>query len=216
MKKYRLKKDLPTVRAGEVFVRKTDETMQVDMLHRVDSEDVFLPPSIDVVDIINFDEWFEEVKEFEEWKPKESEIYKCLCQAGIVVCIDRAITDRVYDLNISIGNCYPMNTPDELIIKEQKLIPQAMHRLRMAAKKAWFEFNGSEGPDWDDDKQRKYLLSYDHRYKGFSIYWLASLQESILPPFPTRGSAQAYMDNNLDDLKLLFGVEQGDDSDQRN
>lgn len=207
MKKYRLKKDLPTVRAGEVFVRKTNETAQVDMLHRVDSEDVFLPPSIEVDDIHNFDEWFEEVKEFGEWKPKLGEGFK-------VMNIDGSVTDY-YDWADSesdrflweTGNCYPMDTPDGVIIKERELIPQAMHRLKMAAKKAWFEFNGSEGPDWESSEQRKYSLYYSYAAGGVCVESAWSSKSMMAAYFPTEEACQAYIDNNLDDLKLLFGVE---------
>lgn len=164
MKRYKLKKDLPTVRAGEVFMRKTNETMQADMLHRVDSEDVFLPPSIDVDDL-------------------------------------------VHEFRLSIGGLYPMSTPDDLIIKEQVLIPQAMHRLKMAAKKAWFEFNGSEGPDWNDEKQDKYVLGYDYRNKFIDIDCVQLYRFSSLPEFPTEASIKACISKEEDSIKLLFGVE---------
>lgn len=63
MKRYKLLKDLPTVKAGAIFHRDTNETMQVDMLKRVDDQGIFLPPSFDVSSVHNFNEWFEEVKQ---------------------------------------------------------------------------------------------------------------------------------------------------------
>lgn len=206
MKKYRLKKDLPTVRAGEMFVRKTNETMQTDMLYHVDSEDVFLPPSIEVDDINNFDEWFEEVKEFREFVPRRSEQYKCINEDGVVVsCYNDE--DGVDRFNFSIGNAYPLDTPDETIIKEQKLIPQALHRLRMAAKKAWFEFDGSEGPDWSDLERDKFAIVYEHWKSALNTLDVTSVHDLGQVYFPTEKSARAYINNNKDDLKLLFGVE---------
>lgn len=216
MKKYRLKKDLPTVRAGEVFVRKTNETMQTDMLYHVDSEDVFLPPSIEVDDINNFDEWFEEVKEFEEWKPKPGEGFKVMnISGGVSDYYDWADSESDRFL-WSSGNCYSLDTPDDLIIKEQKLIPQALHRLKMAAKKAWFEFDGSEGPDWVGDersywparyRQEKYYLAYDYLKNTIVCDYTNIWQHIGGVYFPTKESAQVYIDNNPEDLKLLFGVE---------
>lgn len=205
MKKYRLKKDLPAVRAGEVFVRKINETMQTDMLYRVDSEGVFLPPSIEVNDIHNFDEWFEEVKEFSAYTPTDGERYKFLNVYGEVGNLGHLKDYQSDQFRLSIGNAYPLDTPDEVIIKEQRLIPQAMHRLRMAAKKAWFEFNGSEGPDWKSGVQSKFSIVYGS--SGARPCQSFLMRDLGQVSFPTEKSCQAYIDSNKDDLKLLFGVE---------
>lgn len=61
-KRYKLLKDLPGVKAGAIFHRYANETMQVDVLKRVDDQGIFLPPSFAVSSIHNFNEWFEEVK----------------------------------------------------------------------------------------------------------------------------------------------------------
>ena len=41
MKHYKLLKDLPGIKAGAIFHRKTNETMQVDMLNRVDDQGTY-------------------------------------------------------------------------------------------------------------------------------------------------------------------------------
>lgn len=61
MKRYKLLKDLPEVKAGAIFHRYTNETMQVDVLKRVDDQGIFLPPSFDVSSVHDFDEWFKEI-----------------------------------------------------------------------------------------------------------------------------------------------------------
>lgn len=69
MKKYKLLKDLPFAKAGEIFIRETDEKADIDYVEiskRVNDDDYdetrfglktnfFLN---------NFDEWFEEIKEY--------------------------------------------------------------------------------------------------------------------------------------------------------
>ena len=76
MKRYKLLKDPPEVKAGAIFHRYTNEIMQVDVLNRVDDQGIFMPPSFSVSDITDFDEWFEEVKESTDsihWEPKRGD-----------------------------------------------------------------------------------------------------------------------------------------------
>ena len=213
--KYKLLKDLPFAKAGEVFERHTFESrdglsdydyFEIRKLEQGETNETAFGIKRNYF-IDNFDEWFEEVKEFEEWKPKFDENFR-------IMNIDSSISDYCAWGNsdrdnflLSTGNCYHLDTPDELIIKEQKLIPQAMRRLKMASKKAWFEFDGSEGPDWSDGLQEKWKLSYDHSTNIFLSTGSRIEQFGNLPCFPTEESCQAYIDNHKDDLKLLFGVE---------
>lgn len=206
MKKYKLKKDTPTIKAGTIFQEVTSDYDKSRELVRIMPLGSTTSSQWTIDDINNFDEWFEEVREFEEWKPKESEQYKHTVFNGMVG-ISTYYGEPASHYLLSIGNCYPIDTPDETIIKEQKLIPQAMHRLKMAAKKAWFEFDGSEGPDWSDDEQNKWSIQYEHT-RGILIILLTKFAQNLgRVYFPTEKSAQAYIDNNPEDMKLLFGVE---------
>lgn len=58
MKRYRLLKDLPYVKAGAVFVCETIRATEIMALESPDDE----RPGLIVNKIIDFDEWFEEVK----------------------------------------------------------------------------------------------------------------------------------------------------------
>lgn len=206
MKKYRLKKDTPTIKAGTIFHEVTSDYDRSHELVRIMPLGGTTSPQWTIDDINNFDEWFEEVKEFKEWKPKNGESYRVMGLEGTSIhryCWAGSDNDKFL---LSMGNCYPLNTPDELIIKEQKLIPQAMRRLKMAAKKAWFEYNGSEGPDWSDEKQRKYHLHYSHGTGVVAFDFAWSLQPLSQIYLPTAQSCRDYIDNHEYDLKLLFGV----------
>lgn len=204
MKRYKLLKNTPIAPKGKIFgeyVRNGDT-----YLIWSDRNKAKHLAELRKATIFNFDEWFKEIKEFEEWKPEEGDGYKCVSSDGIPY--EATYFDDGADRHrLSIGNCYPTDTPDELIIKEQKLIPQALHRLKMAAKKAWFEFDGGEGPDWRKGSQRKHSIYYSHAGGGICLDSTWSAQEMMGVYFPTEDSAQAYIDNNLGDLKLLFGVE---------
>lgn len=188
MSKWKLLKGTPTASAGTICEAIGEQGHII-----VDPYGV----EYDVAKIDDFDKWFEEVKEFQSFK----------CMTSGLVIVMRGCSSDIEEFYRSIGNAYPLDTPDELIIKEQKLIPQALHRLKMAAKKAWFEFNGSDGPDWDDLRQCQFEIHLDRRVGELYIMKIEYTQSNILPPFPTQKSCQAYIDNNLDDLKLLFGVE---------
>lgn len=81
MKKYKLLKDLPFAKAGEIFIRETDKKANIDYVEiskRVNADDYdetrfglktnfFLN---------NFNEWFEEVKEYYVINPVFGEVLK--------------------------------------------------------------------------------------------------------------------------------------------
>lgn len=206
MKRYKLLKDTPTIKAGTIFEEVVSDFDELKELVRITPVGAKTSPQWTIQDINNFNEWFEEVKEFEEWKPERYYPYKYLDDWG-------SVSSRRYgglELNefvINTGNCYPTDTQDEVIIKEQRIIPQAIHRLKMAAKKAWFEFDGSDGPDWKNGSQRKYNIYYSHVASDMCLDSTWSAQEMTAVYFPTEASAQAIIDTMKDDLKLIFGVE---------
>ena len=73
MTRYRLKKDTPLHRAGEIFT-KTETTMVASDKYETDTDL-----------IINFDEWFEEVKQPDWKKPKVGDIYYTAYPDGVSV-----------------------------------------------------------------------------------------------------------------------------------
>lgn len=76
MTKYRLKKDTPDHRAGELFV-----LMSNNGIYEIDAgEDD--PAVFYGGDIKNFDEWFEEVKESGWWKPNYGDKYYTIRSNG--------------------------------------------------------------------------------------------------------------------------------------
>lgn len=80
MTKYRLKKDLPTLKAGTLFTsgmynRDGGEDADVEVLEFGDYE--FRRDEID-----NFDEWFEEIKESGWWKPQEDDGFWSISSDG--------------------------------------------------------------------------------------------------------------------------------------
>ena len=92
MTKYRLKKDTPLHRAGEIFT-KTETTMVASDKYETDTDL-----------IINFDEWFEEVKP--SWKkPDRGDSYYFINSSGVIVYTTwvNSPEDRIHYL---MGNCF--------------------------------------------------------------------------------------------------------------
>ena len=75
--KFRLKKDTPDHRAGEIFW-KTDNWMGCD------DEDLEEGRAFKLDNIDNFDDWFEEVKESGWWKPSRGDSYYFVQSAGVI------------------------------------------------------------------------------------------------------------------------------------
>lgn len=77
MKRYKLLKDLPTIKAGEIFKETVTGYNEKNLLVRIAPLNA-KSPRLKVQDIDNFDEWFEEIQEPTDsihWKPKEGDNY---------------------------------------------------------------------------------------------------------------------------------------------
>lgn len=78
MKRYKLLKDLPTIKAGEIFKETVTGYNEKNLLVRIAPLNA-KSPRLKVQDIDNFDEWFEEIQEVPtdsiHWKPKEGDNY---------------------------------------------------------------------------------------------------------------------------------------------
>lgn len=109
MTKYRLKKDTPLHRAGEIFT-KTETTMVASDKYETDTDL-----------IINFDEWFEEIKEPSWWKPKSDEKYYFLSNVGEV--IDEPWLGNWADkFRYLVGNCFKTKEAAERYMNYLKAI----------------------------------------------------------------------------------------------
>lgn len=85
MKRYKLLKDTPTVKAGAIFEEEGtfhDEKRLV----QVTKDGCLFSPWVVVRDIINFDEWFEEITEPKRWRAEEGDEYHAINWSGSVHC----------------------------------------------------------------------------------------------------------------------------------
>ena len=82
MKRYKLLRDMPTIKAGTTFREITRKVDGSKVLKEYKSSNKV---SILVSEINDFDEWFEEIEEPPYWVPKKDDVYFYIDEYGAVV-----------------------------------------------------------------------------------------------------------------------------------
>lgn len=102
MKYYKLLKDTLTVKAGSIF--EEEETFDDEkILVQVTKDGCQFSPWVVVRDIINFDDWFEEIPEkHERWRGGRGDDYYFINDEG-VVCHEIDINDGMDNYRYNVG-----------------------------------------------------------------------------------------------------------------
>ena len=199
MKKYKLLKDMPTVKAGAIFHRKTNETMQVDMLNRVDDQGILLPPSLDVSNISDFDEWFEEIKQLTindiDWNfdPKPGDVCYFIGDTGTVSCYTHDEIYRKDDLALGIR----FKTAEEAKAYREWL--KAIAELRRIS---------NFKPDWKDRGQDKYYVNYCEKYKELSTTFSNTWDNGAPVYYEKKEEAKQSIKDHKEAWLTYFGVKE--------
>ncbi len=147
MIKYRLKKNLPCAKAGEIFREDFDEN---NIVYLYQESYGIKQHKICLEDIDNFDEWFEEVEE-----PKQYFSINLL-KATVEEIMDTHHSDWAIENMKNIGMLFESKSQAEKYLeylKAKAIIKQ--------------DTKGFE-PNWNDTKQIKYSCSYDEdRFTGY-------------------------------------------------
>ena len=182
MKKYKLLKDLPFAKAGEIFIRETDEKADIDYVEiskRVNADDYdetrfglktnfFLN---------NFNEWFEEVKEYYVINPVFGEVLKTK---------DNSYSDLQIRNMRDLGMLF-----DTWLEADRKL---AYLKAKAIIKQDTKGFK----PNWNDTKQIKYSCSYDEdRFTGYGCV------KPVIEKTSTKMGALIYFKSEEDIKKSL-------------
>lgn len=198
MKHYKLLKDLPTVKAGAIFHRDTNETMQVDVLKRVDDQGIFLPPSFDVSSVHDFDEWFKEINSKItindiDWNfdPKPGDICYCVDNAGNILSWTHAAEDKKAE--VAMGNCLRTEQEAEAYKKWLKAVAE----LRCSS-----DFK----PDWKDRGQDKYYVNYCEKYKELSTTFSNTWDNGTPVYYETKEDAKQSIKDHKAAWLTYFGV----------
>lgn len=188
MKLYKLLKDLSCAKAGTIFNEevKSDGTRVLEQ-HRY---------TIPIVDIDNFDEWFEEIKEPTSdifWKPKVGEEYFYVSTHGYV---ESDIWSDDFDDNrlISLGVVY--RTGKEC--KRALVRKLAEVRLR---KTSTFE------PDFENGKGG-WIVYYDYECETLAVCQFNNYNAGEPVRYATRGEAEKSIIKNQEDWLKYLGIKE--------
>ena len=202
MKRYKLLKDLPTFKAGQLAYisktgnliagtpenQKTTETGLIIMIYHETTLKKF--PNI-------LTEWFEEIKEPTDsihWKPKHGDEYFWIDECGSILP-GTFYRDSLYDQQrLTFGNVYRTEEECERA-RERKL---AEVRLRQTSNfKPDFE-NGNGG----------WLVGYDHEDDRLLAVPIDYIDYGEPVHYATREEAEKSIEENEQDWKIYFGIKE--------
>ena len=189
MKRYKLAKDLPTFKAGEVFClselgnlsRESDSTLAYSC------STIGKFPNI-------LTDWFEEIEEPTRWKPEERQDYYCVTSDGSVVkddwsnwCLD--------DGRFDIGNCFQTREETERVVEYLKAL-------------AVVRGDGTSSPARNSNNWHvNYDIATKCLYTSFSFN-TARNGTFGLPYFATEEDAQSSIEQHKNEWLTIFGVKE--------
>lgn len=196
MKRYKLLKDLPALKAGSTFIEVDKKDSDgLTLIYQIDDEGIprcaytLIKPGVS-------NEYFKEIQEPTDsihWKPQQDEKIWYLDENG-----DTNFTyfdkDNLYHLRrIEFGNAYRTSGECEQA-RERKLAKVRLHQTSNF--KPDFE-NGNGG----------YIVSYDYYFHQLSTLSVSS-EDSGEPVFyATEEEAEESIKENREDWMIYFGVE---------
>ena len=194
MKRYKLKKDLPTFKAGETFYLSD----MGNLMHESDNVPAYSWSTIDKFPNILTD-WFEEIKEPTRWEPKYAEEYYYLSGDGSV---GRETFDDEFDIDndrFEIGNCFKTKEEAERVVEYLKA-------LAIVRGDATTEFiKGRNNFYVVYDAAYNYLVAKDKSYY---------IENGIfgLPYFATEEDAKRSIEQHRHEWLTIFGVKEEDEA----
>jgi hypothetical protein len=190
--KYRLLKDLPTIKAGAIFQEITREVDGSKILKEYDSNN---KNTMLVSEIKNFDEWFEEVEPTDSihWKPKNGDGYFFIDSWGDV-CFNLWNDKTVDSERLALGFIY--RTEEECRkARERKL---AEVRLQQTSDfKPDFE-NGEGG----------WIVGYDYEDGNLATIPISDVDYGKPVRYATSEDARKSIKENREDWLKYFGIKE--------
>lgn len=188
MRLYKLLKDLPTVKAGEIF----KEKIKIDGTRVLKTCGSGHRHSILVREIDNFDKWFEPTNSI-SWKLKWGDTYWYIDYFGKVSC--RNYTDAIIDrLNIDNGNAY--HTEEECKEAHERKLAEV--RLR---KTSTFE------PDFENC-EGGWVVGYDYDDNSLVAISVDNVDYGEIVRYETVEDAEKSIKENREDWMKYLGIKE--------
>lgn len=197
MKYYKLLKDTPTIKAGTIFeeiVNMSDGTRELAVA--VPGEDIPQDPQFTIQDIDNFDEWFEEMEEptdSSNWEPKVDERYFYVNEYGDVEY-------ETWDDDDADNRLMAMG----LVYRTEEECEEARDR-RLA--KVRLQRTSTFEPDFENGKGG-WAVYYDHGHETLAVCKFDDYDAGEPVRYATREEAEKSIEENREDWKIYFGVEE--------
>lgn len=196
MKRYRLLKDTPTIKAGTIFEEVVSDFDGAKELVRITPIGAKTNPQWTIRDIDNFDEWFEEIQEPTDsihWKPKDGDGYWSFYSDG-------DINRHTYNIDPWHAGRYEMGvtyrTKEECKKARDRQLAEV--RLRRTSK---FK------PDFENDKGG-WIVFYDHSGEELKAEECLFYSSGELVHYETEEDAQKSIEENREDWLIYFGIEE--------
>lgn len=196
MKRYKLKKDLPTFKAGDIFyLSDTGNLFDRNFLHAKSSNIVYSFKEIEKFPNILTD-WFEEIKEPTRWEPEKFQKYYFLDTDIDSVCSSTWNGGHVFDCGrFEIGNCF----------KTKEEAEQAVEYLKALA-----VVRGDATSKFEKGC-KNWRVYYDLVYKYLVIESnFSDINNGVfgLPYFATKDDAQRSIEKHRNEWLTIFGIEE--------
>lgn len=190
MKRYKLKRDIPAFKAGEVFYLSDAG----NLFRESDNVPVYGWTIIDKNPNILTD-WFEEIKESNRWKPEMSQKYYYIGGDSFVYD-DTWVNDSAVDNGrLEIGNIFQTKDEAERVVEYLKAL--AIVRGDSTSKFIKGESN--------------YYVVYNPHYKCLDVSDSCYLIKNGifgLPYFATEGDARRSIELHRNEWLTIFGIEE--------
>lgn len=200
MKRYKLLKDLPGIKAGNVlFIEGTWGNLYIDNGHSPTGYQITEAGRIAtggmLIQSVAMADWLEEIpEEYKRWRAERGETYYHISDDGEVY----DDTEEYHSLD---GGCYLIGN----YFKTREEAEKAVEWLKAFA----ILRDDTKGfkPDWRSELQYKWYVYYSHSEKELAASWIWTQQEEVLY-FASAGDAEASIKNHEREWLTYFGVEE--------
>ena len=192
MKRYELKKDLPTFKAGEIFYISD----MGNLLRESDNVPAYSWSTIDKFPNILTD-WFEEIKESNRWKPERSQKYYYVGGDSFVYDDSWANGSAIDNGRFEIGNCFQTEEEAERVVEYLK----ALSVVRGDATTKFIKCKNN----WN--------VFYNTAHNCLDVSDNAYLIKNGifgLPYFATREDARRSIEQHKNEWLTIFGIKEED------
>lgn len=190
MKRYKLKRDLPTFKAGDRFVLIDSGSL----IHESDGVVAYSWTTLDKFPNILTD-WFEEINESTRWKPDRNQKYYYLGNSGSVYYDTWANGSPIDNGRFEIGNCFQTE-------EEAKKAAEYLKAIAIVRGDATTKFVKGK---------RNWYVYYDAVYKWLDVMPnFSDIKNGIfgLPYFATIEDARRSIEQHKNEWLTIFGVKE--------